>query len=217
MRSSSSSPLRAGVWAGAAALTLALALGGCHSLDAHAPSTPVALAGNWLEDKAASDDFERKLSEVVAHERQRLQPHPSAPVARTGPGEGTATAGVAPLVPPMESVAKERSRLGDDLRPAASLRIAYVGETVEITREAEPVRSFQPGQTVARIDSSGAASVTCGWDQRAFEIRARYTDHASRSWRLELDPATDTLRLRFQADDPEFGHVELNTVYRRAP
>jgi hypothetical protein len=203
--------------AGAAALTLTLALGGCHSLDAHPPSTPVALAGHWREDTAASDDFERKLGEVVAHERQRLQPHPAAPVARTGPGGGPAGAGVAPLVPPMEPVEKERSRLGDDLRPAASLRIAFVGETVEITRDAEPVRSFQPGQTVARIDSSGAASVTSGWDQRAFEIRARYTDGASRSWRLEIDPATDTLRLHFQADDPEFGHVVLNTVYRRAP
>ena len=97
------------------------------------------------------------------------------------------------------------------------LRIAFSGDTVEISRDSEPVRQFLPGQSVSRIDSSGAASLQSGWDRNAFVIRARYTNHAARSWRLEHDPASDTLRVGFEANSPEFGKLSLQTLYRRAP
>jgi hypothetical protein len=88
---------------------------------------------------------------------------------------------------------------------------------VEITRDSDPVRSFQPEQTVSRIDTSGAARVTSGWNERGFEIHARYTNKAVRKWRLEVDSATDTLHLQFEANDPDFGRLVMQTVYRRVP
>ena len=192
-----------------------LSASACHSLDQRPTTLPAAMAGSWLEDAAASDDFDSKLSAVIATERRRLQPRHGVPVARGNSGNVTA-AEIEPLTMPQEEPDKERTRLADDLRPAAVLRIAFNGDNVEITREAEPVRSFVPGQSVSRIDSSGAASVTSGWNGRAFEIHARYTSHAARSWRLELDDATDTLRVSFEANDPEFGGLVMQTIYRRA-
>jgi hypothetical protein len=192
---------------------LALALGACLSLSPHPTKLPVTMAGNWRQDAAASDNFEAKLAEVIEHERQRLQPRHGAPVARGG---APATP-IEPLAMPQEEPDKERKRLADDLRPAQTLRIAFNGDAVEITRDSNEMRSFQPEQTVSRIDSSGAASVTSGWNDRAFEIRARYTNKAARSWRLEVDTATDTLHLHFEADDLDFGRLVLQTVYRRVP
>jgi hypothetical protein len=90
------------------------------------------------------------------------------------------------------------------------------GDGLEITRDSEPTRQFLPAQTVSRIDSSGTARLDCGWDQGAFVIRAKYTNHGARSWRLEHDVATDTLRITFKASHPDYGQLELHTLYRRA-
>ena len=198
----------------------ALALAGCHSLDSRPPRTPVPLAGSWREDTVASDDFEHKLGEALANERQRMQDRRGTRVVSAGGGAGGSSAGtaaVAPLPLPHEAPDREHKRLAEDLRPAASLQIAFVDDAVEIVRDSDPVRRFRPGQTVSRIDSSGAANVSSGWDQRAFVIEARYTDKATRSWRFEIDSATDTLHLRFEANDPDFGRLLINTVYQRAP
>ncbi len=70
---------------------------------------------------------------------------------------------------------------------------------------------------MSRIDSSGAAIVDCGWDQRAFVIRARYTNNSTRSWRYEVEAASGLLRVSFDANAPEFGRISLQTRYRRAP
>lgn len=199
----------------ALAVVAMLSVSACHSLDPRPTALPAQMAGSWREDAAASDDFDSKLSAVIAIERRRLQPRHGAPVARGNSGNVTATE-IEPLTMPQEEPDKERTRLADDLRPAAVLRIAFSGDNVEITRDAEPLRSFVPGQSVSRIDSSGAANVTSGWNGRAFEIHARYTSHATRSWRLELDGVTDTLRVSFEANDPEFGGLVMQTIYRRA-
>jgi len=204
-----------GPLARATALVLALALGACHSLDTRPPRTPVPLAGHWREDLGASDDFDQKVSEALATERARMQPR--QPQMVNGPGGQSGAVVVPALPPPRDTAERERRRLAEDLRPAAELRIAFVEDAIEITRDTEPVRRFRPGQTVSRIDSSGAANVRNGWDERAFVIEAHYTDRATRSWRLQIDGPTDTLHVRFQADDPEFGHLVIQTVYRRAP
>lgn len=215
------SSMRARALATAGLAAMALALAGCHSLDTRPPSTPVPLAGNWREDTLASDDFEHKLGEALANERQRLQDRRGTRVVSAGgaAGEGNSagTAAVAPLPLPHESPDREHKRLAEDLRPAASLQIAFIDDAVEIVRDSDPVRRFRPGQTVSRIDSSGAANVSSGWDQRAFVIEARYTDRATRSWRFEIDSATNTLHVRFEANDPDFGRLLINTVYQRAP
>lgn len=170
------------------------------------------MAGDWRVDAASSDDFDRKLVPLLQQARMHDQPR-GAP----GGGQpGTTTGTIEPLGMPTEDPEKLRSRLGDDLRPAAQLRIKLTDGGVEITRDTEPTRQFFPGQKVSRIDTSGAASVESGWDQRAFVIRAHYTTRGTRSWRLEHDAVTDTLRVTFQANNPEFGHLELHTLYRRA-
>jgi hypothetical protein len=169
------------------------------------------MAGDWRVDAANSDNFDAKLVPLMRQARLHDQPH--VPLA----GEPGASPGaIQPLGMPIEDPELLRSRLGDDLRPAAQLRIALTDGGVEITRDNDPVREFLPGQKISRIDTSGAASVESGWDQRAFVIRAHYTTRGTRSWRLEHDTVTDTLRVTFQANNPEFGHVELHTLYRRA-
>ena len=212
--------MRARAAASAGLIATALALAGCHSLGTRPPQPLVPLAGHWREDTGASDDFDRKLDEALVKERQRMRRPPMMTASPGGGGGGSGSAGtvVVPALPqPHEALDREHKRLADDMRPAESLQIAFVDDVVEITRDSEPVRRFRPGQSVSRIDSSGAASVSSGWDQRAYVIEARYTDRATRSWRLEIDGPTDTLRLRFEARDPDFGQLVINTVYRRAP
>ena len=116
---------------------------------------------------------------------------------------------------PFEEPEKMRVRLAEDLRPANGLRIAFIGDGLEITRDSEPTRQFLPAQSVSRIDTSGAFNVSCGWDQGAFVIRAKYTNHGARSWKIEHDLATDSLRVTFTANNPQYGHLELHTLYRR--
>jgi hypothetical protein len=149
------------------------------------------------------------LQQARRHDQPRLPPQ-----GQSAAGSGAAP--IDPIVMPAEDPDKMRTRIGDDLRPAAALRIALIGEGVEITRDAEPTREFMPTQSVSRIDTSGAARLECGWDQGAFVIRAKYTNHGARSWRLEHDPTADTLRVTFVATNPEYGRLELRTLYRRA-
>lgn len=193
-----------------AALLIAL---GCQSLSPQPPPAAATLTGNWRVDPANSDDFDRKLATLLQQVHRHQQPRPpmaGPPTAGAGPAE------IDPLVMPPEDPEKLRARLGDDLRPAAALRIALSGDGVEITRDTEPTRRFVPTQSVSRIDTSGAARLECGWDQGAFVILAKYTNRGSRSWRLEHDAASDSLRVTFEANNSEYGHLELHTLYRRA-
>lgn len=209
--------LRAGL-----SLSAALAATACATLAARPASAPAALSGEWQRDAANSDDFERKLAPVIENQRRRMLPRHDSAVAsgsrRGGAGRdgvGSRNDDLDALLMPPEDPDKVRARLAEDLRPPTMLLIAVDTDTVDIAGDAEPVRRFLPGQSVARIDSSGAASLASGWDQRAFVIRAHYTNRASRSWRYELDPATGLLRVSFEANDPEFGKFSLQTRYRR--
>jgi hypothetical protein len=202
------------VWISAAA-TLAGLLGvaGCQSLSSRPEPVAATMAGDWRVDPAASDDFDRKLTPLLQQIRRHEQPR--APMSGQ-PGPGAGPGPIDPLMMPPEDPEKLRARLADDLRPSATLRIAMSGDGLEITRDGEPTRQFLPTQSVSRIDSSGAARVDCGWDQGAFVIRAKYTNHGARSWRLEHDVASDTLRVTFKANHPDYGQLELHTLYRRA-
>ncbi len=201
------------LWHGsiAAAGIAAVLLSGCESLSPQPTAAASTISGSWQMDPTASDNFDQKLLPLVQQVLRREQPHmmqPGDPAARGAPR-------IDPLVMPPEDLTKLRTRLGDDLRPATTLRIALIGEGVEITRDAEPTRQFLPSQSVSRIDSSGGYRLDCGWDQGAFVIHAKYTNHGARSWRLEHDATTDTLKVTFQASNPEYGHLELHTLYRR--
>ncbi len=186
---------------------------GCQSLGPKPTAAGATMNGSWQVDLAASDDFDRKLTPLVQQVHRHEMPRVSQ---ATDPAAGGGGVRIDPLLMPPEDPAKLRTRLGDDLRPAATLRIALVGEGVEITRDAEPTRQFLPTQSVSRIDTSGASRLDCGWDQGAFVIRAKYTNRGARSWRLEHDAATDTLKVTFKANNPEFGQLEVHTLYRRA-
>jgi hypothetical protein len=193
----------------ASVLALALILPSCATVATEPPAV-ATLAGSWQLDAAASDDFDRKLEHALDTERNRMRArHGSA-----GTGRGSAADPDALVMPP-EEPAKERARLAEDLRPPATLRISVNSDSVEITRDAEPVRRFQPGQEVSRLDSSGTAIVSSDWKQSAFVIHARYTNKSSREWRFEVD-AAGLLHLNFTAKHAEFGSFALQTAYRRA-
>jgi len=202
------------VWiSAAAALSALLGVGGCQSLSPRPEPVAATMAGDWRIDPSASDDFDRKLTQILQQIRRHEQPR--APMAGQ-PGPGAGGAQIDPLLMPPEDPEKLHARVADDLRPSAALRIAMSGDGLEITRDSEPTRQFLPTQTVSRIDSSGAAILDCGWDRGAFVIRAKYTNHGARSWRLEHDVASDTLRVTFKANHPDYGQLELHTLYRRA-
>lgn len=198
-----------------AALTVVLGCGGCSTL----ATTPVAanssLVGDWQQDPASSENFDNKLLEVLKAQRERMRQrrNRSMPVSRGGYGGPGSE--YDPLMLPPDEPEKERTRLADGLRPPSKLHIAQDPDGVEITTDTEPHRVFVPGQTVSRIDTSGAANVTSGWDQGAFVVRAKYTNRSSRSWRYEYEPSSGMLRLDFETQDPEFGSFKLQTRYRR--
>ena len=169
-------------------------------------------------DVAASEDFDSKLIPLLKAQRERMRPRHN----RGGMGDGRGGGGMGPgseydpLTLPPDEPEKVRSRLADGLRPPVKLRIALNPEGVEITADAEPARDFLPGQLVSRIDTSGASSVSSGWDQSAFVVRAKYTNRSARSWHYEVDSSSGMLRLDFETEDPEFGNFKLQTRYRRA-
>ena len=198
----------------------ALMLAACTSLATQPNATQATMAGDWQQDAAASEDFDRKLVSLLAQQRERMRPKRSRD--NVGGGSGDRSGVIArineldALAVPPEEADKVRTRLADELRPPAKLHIELLSDAVEFTGDADPPRRFLPGQTVSRIDVSGASSVNSGWDQSAFVVRAKYTNRGARSWRYELDPAGGVLRLSFEAQDPEFGDFKLQTRYRRA-
>ncbi len=212
-----------------AVLLSAVAAGACTTLATQPPPAGAALAGQWQQDSAASDNFEAKLTPLLENQRHRMLPRHGAvgtSGARRGGGRSsgdrdangngdTASEEAYALMVPPEDPDKVRSRLGDELRPPAALLIAIDADALQMTPDAEPMRRFLPGQSISRIDSSGAAIVDSGWDQRAFVIRAHYTNRSERSWRYELEAGTGLLRVSFEANAPEFGRFTLQTRYRR--
>jgi hypothetical protein len=197
----------------------------CGTLATSPPPLGAALAGQWQQDKATSDNFEAKLTPLIEAQRRRMMPRRGPAGAQRGGDSGgdagangdTPRDGIYPLMVPLEEADKVRARLGDELRPPATLLIAVDAEALELTPDAEPVRRFLTGQDVSRIDSSGAAILDSGWDQGTFVVRANYTNRSTRSWRYEVEGASGLLRVSFEANAPEFGKFSLQTRYRRVP
>ena len=185
---------------GLAGLSPSLALGGCHSLSAHPPTTARDDGGQLARGHAASDDFERQAREVIAHERQRLQPrHGRARCPCAAPAARAAATRSRPWPCRRKRPDKERKRLADDLRPAASLRIAFAGEPSR--SRATRIRCAASGRGRRSRASTAAAppaSRAAGTSAPSRSARATpITPRAAGGSRL--DTATDTLHLRFQA------------------
>src|SRR3954467_10016107 len=106
--------------AGVACVTMLLAGPGCQSLDPTPTKAAATMAGDWRVDAAASDDFDRKLTPLLQQVRRHEQPRLSQQGAQPGaPPTGAGGVQVQPLFMPPEDLEKIRTRLGDDLRPAA--------------------------------------------------------------------------------------------------
>ena len=194
-------------------------LSACSTL-ATQPAAAVTVAGAWQQDTASSDDFEAKLRPLIETQRRRMMPRHggmSGAGTRRGAIDHIAADELDPLQMPPEETDKVRLRLSEDLAPPARLYITVNADAVDIVRDTEPSRHFRPGETVSRIDTSGAATLSSGWDQKVFVIRARYTNHAGRSWRYEVEPGGGVLRVTFEATDAEFGQLRLQTRYHSLP
>ena len=207
-------------------LPLLVAIAGCSSLATRPTLAGKALAivGEWQLDPAHSDDFDAKLGQLLRERQQRMRARHGMGGSRRG-GEaggggrdGRDARDYEMLELPQEGSDRFRTRMIDDLRPPRVLHIASEAddEAIDVMRDAETAgRRYLPGQTVSRIDDSGAAQITCGWNQQAFEVHARYVHNAARNWRYEVEPATGMLLLRFEVTDPEIGHLVMASRYRR--
>jgi len=214
----------AATWAALTAVLLAAS--GCASLSARPAFQAQALiiAGDWQRDEASSDNFDAKLTQVLAERQQLLRARYGAGASQrsgdeqNGRGNSRDPRDFDALEMPQEEPERFRSRIVEDLRPPRTLHIAQETglEALDMRHDAETAsRRYLPGQTVSRIDGSGAAQIDCGWNQQAFVIHARYVHSATRSWRYEVEPATGMLLLRFEVNDPEIGHLNLSSRYRR--
>jgi len=210
----------------AASLSALLANGGCSSLATLPPlaGQPPPIAGDWQRDDAHSDDFDNKLALLLKERQQRMRARRGmgGSDSRRGGGEqgegGRDPREFDRLELPQEESERFRSRMIDDLRPPRLLHISSEagGEAIEMKHDMETDgRRYLPGQTVSRIDDSGAAQINCGWNHQAFEIRAQYVHRATRSWRYEVEPGTGMLLVHFEVTDPEIGHLILSSRYRR--
>jgi hypothetical protein len=211
-----------------AVLALLLAASGCSALAAHPSPAGQAwiIAGDWQRDDASSDDFDSKLAQVLRERQQRLRARHGAGGSRRigdeqdGGGNSRDPRYFDALEIPQEEMEHFRSRLVEDLRPPRTLHIEQLAglDAVEMRHDRETAsRRYLPGQTISRIDDTGAAQINCGWERQAFVISAQYVHRATRHWRYQVEPATGMLLLRFEVNDPEIGHMNLLSRYRRQP
>jgi hypothetical protein len=188
-------------------------------------SQAASIAGDWQRDDANSDDFEAKLALLLKERQQRLRARHGMAGNGSRGGEdadgryrGRDPRDIDILRLPQEAAEQFRRRVVDDLSPARLLHITSEGngEAVVVTHDAESAgRRYLPGQRVSRIDDSGAAQISCGWENQVFVVRAEYVHRATRSWRYEVEPSTSLLLLRFEVTDPEIGRLSLASRYRR--
>lgn len=209
-----------------AVLALILAASGCSALATQPGSAGQTsiIAGDWQRDDASSDDFDSKLAQVLRERQQRLRARHGAGASRRngdeqdGGGNSRDPRYFDALEIPQEETEHFRTRMIEDLRPPHTLHIAQQTgvDAVEMRHDREAAsRRYLPGQTVSRIDATGAAQIKCGWERQAFVIRAQYVHRATRQWHYEVEPATGMLLLRFEVNDPEIGHMNLVSRYRR--
>jgi len=203
---------------------------GCTSLRIEPAAAPTAagIGGDWQFDPAVSDDFDAKVAQLVKERQDRMRARRRAAAldgggdggGRRGGGSGSEYGSPNVLELPQEDSDHFRDRLLEDLRPSKIVHIERAAAAtglvaVDITSDAEPERRYFPGQMVSRIDASGAAQISCGWEGESFLIQAHYVHSASRNWRYDIEPTSHLLRVSFTVSDPEIGRMNLVSRYRR--
>ncbi len=185
-------------------LSLAPACGAL--LAAPSPGGDPRIAGHWVLDQVASDDFDRKLAQLMEQRQRQFRP-----MRRPVQGE------VPPLPEPaFDTPERVRLQLRETLKPASDLRIALDDSSLEILADQEPLRRFMLGQPVTRLDASGAAEVIATWSGSTLQIRARYSHRGLRTHQFTLDHAGALLRTTLVFNDPMSGKLELHSVYKRS-
>jgi hypothetical protein len=214
----------------------------CATVRSTAPANPL-LSGHWQLDKSASDLVDTKVSTAIAAWQAKLRKRSGYPDAGNagnagggygghgghhgGPGGGAQggssvdqsgdTSGeefdmLRPLAPDFAEV---RRRLVQVLTPPDRVRFDTGTEFVRITPDRVPPRDYRTDEEFSRIDEYGTARIDAGWSGDVFELRARYSSHATLIEHYAVDARTDTLTVTYHLNDPMVGKIEVSSAYHR--
>jgi len=209
----------------------------CSCATTSAPPQDVHLSGQWHLDKAASDDPEAKIEVAVDLAESKLRKKlagagydqygsDSPPVgnggrrSRGGAGgsgggaalngdEFTQTGFIAP-----DYVDLHR-RLKLVLNAPQVLTIDVQPDFVRLTGDDVPAREYPSDDQFTRMDEYGTARIDTKWSGPTFELRARYSSHASVTERYTADASASTLNVTRKLNDPEAGKISVHSVYRK--
>jgi hypothetical protein len=117
-----------------------------------------------------------------------------------------------PLAPDFPEVHR---RLVQVLTPPERVRFDTGTGFVRITPDNVPSRDYHTDEQFSRIDEYGTAKIDAGWSADAFELRVRYSSHATLIEHFAVDARTDTLTVTYHLNDPMVGKIDLNSVYHR--
>jgi hypothetical protein len=200
------------------ALAAVSALPGCVSTPGPANAQ---LQGQWRVDSAASDNASARISSAIRSAQKQRARH-SRGSGETGgePGGGSVDDEVAAnsfdqgarIGPDFQEL---RERLRQTLDSPGTLTFKVQSDDVQIDRDGQPGRDYQPGDTITRYTEYGTAQLRTAWKDQAFVITERYTSGA----RLEESYALDgrgALVYTRSLRDPSVGRIQIRSVYRRA-
>jgi len=108
-----------------------------------------------------------------------------------------------------------RRQLLEVLTPPRQLQFDTGSDYVRIRPDNAPPFDYHPDDQFSRIDEYGTAKIDSGWVGNAFELRARYSSHATLLEHFEVDARTDTLTVTYHLNDPMVGKIDLRSVYHR--
>lgn len=202
----------------AAAAAAAAALPGCASTPGPANAQ---LQGQWHVDSAASDDASARIASAIrSAQKQRARHFRGGGDTGAEPGGGSAEDEAAAnsfdqgarIGPDFQEL---RERLLQTLASPGTLTFKVQSDDVQIDRDGEPGRDYQPGDTITRFEEYGTAQLRTAWKDQAFVITERYTSGARLEERYALDGRGALVYTR-SLRDPSVGRIEIRSVYRRA-
>ena len=198
------------------------------------------MSGRWQLDKSASDLVETKVNAAVSAWQAKWRKRSGNSDAgnagggyggrggRRGGTGGSAHGGSGndqgsdysgeefdlfrPLAPDFAGV---RRRLVQVLTPPDTIKFDTGTDFVRIAPDSVPPRDYHTDEEFSRIDEYGTAKIDAGWSGDAFELRARYSSHATLIEHYAVDARTDTLTVTYHLNDPMVGKIDLNSVYHR--
>jgi hypothetical protein len=162
-----------------AAAVLLASLAGCTHLS-EKPSHSASIAGEWILDPASSDDFDALLKQAIDTQDAKMRKHMRVPSI------GDHDVPPLAMLPP-EDPEQVHVRLAEQLRPADTLMLTWLEDTLQLSANGEPARSFYPGRSASRIDVAGPGRITAGWDGDRFELQMKYEGGETRLQSFSVD------------------------------